>query len=131
MRENGTLNFVLIGAKATGKTVYLASLYLNTKELTSKDARTVEYLKPLADALSDGEFPQATAGNLHELMFNYKDQNYACQVQIDDVDGYFVETMHKDDPTTQKQRDTLIQNIKTSEGIIFSFLMKNNLTKNQ
>ena len=121
MRENGNINFVLIGARATGKTVYLASLYLNVKSVTSQDAHTIEYLKPLADSLLDGEYPQATAGSLHELKFNYKDEDVTCHIQIDDVDGYFVETMHKKDETTQIQRDTLFYNIKNSEGIIFFF----------
>jgi hypothetical protein len=121
LKKKGNINFVLIGAKATGKTVYLASLYLNEKSITSQDGHTIEYLKPLADALLEGQYPQATAGTLHELMFNYKDDNFACEFQIDDVDGYFIETMHKDDKATQKQRDTLIKNIKNSEGIIFFF----------
>jgi hypothetical protein len=121
LRKTGNINFVLIGAKATGKTVYLASLFLNEKSLTSQDGHTIEYLKPLADTLLDGAYPQATAGTLHELKFNYKDTDISCHIQIDDVDGYFVETMHKEDETTQKQRDTLIKNIKNSEGIIFFF----------
>ena len=121
MRENGNINFVLIGAKATGKTVYLASIYLNLKNITSQNGKTIEYLKPLANNLLDGEYPQATAGSLHELMFNYKDDEFTSHIQIDDVDGYFVESMHKSDEATQKQRDTLLHNIKNSEGIIFFF----------
>jgi len=121
LRKTGNINFVLIGAKATGKTVYLASLFLNEKSITSKDGRTIDYLKPLSDILLDGSYPQATAGTLHELKFNYKNSDISCQIQIDDVDGYFVETMHKGDETTQKQRDILMHNIKNSEGIIFFF----------
>ncbi len=121
MRTTGNINFVLIGAKATGKTVYLASLFLNEKRVTSKDGHTIEYLKPLSDSLLEGEYPQATAGSYHELKFNYKDNNISCHIQIDDVDGYFVETMHETDEATQKQRDILLKNIKNSEGIIFFF----------
>ena len=121
MRTTGNINFVLIGSRATGKTVYLASLFLNEKSVTSKDGHTIEYLQPLSDSLISGKYPQATAGTLHELKFNYKDENISCQIQIDDVDGYFVETMHKENKTTQKQRDKLIKNIKNSEGIIFFF----------
>ena len=121
MKKTKNINFVLIGARATGKTVYLASLFLNEKSMTSQDGHTIEYLKPLADSLLGGAYPQATAGTLHELKFNYKDSDASCHIQIDDVDGYFVETMHKEDKATQKQRDTLIKNIKHSEGIIFFF----------
>ena len=121
MRKTRNINFVLIGARATGKTVYLASLFLNEKSVTSQDGHTIEYLKPLADSLLGGGYPQATAGTLHELKFNYRDKDVSCHVQIDDVDGYFVETMHKEDENTQKQRDRLIKNIKHSEGIIFFF----------
>ncbi len=121
MRKTGNINFVLIGAKATGKTVYLASLYLNLKNITSQNGKTIDYLKPLANSLLDGEYPQATSGSLHELMFDYKDEEYTSHIQIDDVDGYFVESMHKKDEATQTQRDTLLRNIKMSEGIIFFF----------
>ena len=126
MRKTGNINFVLIGARATGKTVYLASLFLNEKSVTSKDGHTIEYLQPLSDSLLGGKYPQATAGTLHELKFNYKDEDISCQIQIDDVDGHFVETLHKEDDTTQKQRDILIQNIKNSEGIIFFFPFEEN-----
>jgi len=121
LKREGVINFVLIGAKATGKTVYLASLFLNEKSVTFQDGKTIEYLKPLADDLLNGNYPQATAGMLHELLFNYKDDEFMCQLQIDDVDGYFIETMHKDDETTREQREQLIKNIKNSEGIIFFF----------
>ena len=129
MRKTGNINFVLIGARATGKTVYLASLFLNEKSVTSKDGHTIEYLQPLSDSLFGGKYPQATAGTLHELMFNYKNENISCQIQIDDVDGYFIETMHKEDETTQRERDKLIENIKNAEGIIFFFPFEENFNE--
>jgi len=121
MQNIQNINFVLIGARATGKTVYLASLFLNEKSITSEDKHTMEYLKPLADTLVNGAYPQATSGTLHELMFNYKSENVSCQIQIDDVDGHFIETLHKEDEATQSERDRFIANIKNSEGIIFFF----------
>ncbi|SFV68332.1 Exonuclease sbcC [hydrothermal vent metagenome] len=69
----------------------------------------------------NGEYPSATAGNLHELMFNYKNDNFSCSIQIDDVDGYFIETLSQKDEHTQVERDTLIENLRLSEGIIFFF----------
>jgi len=123
MKKNikGTINFVLIGAKATGKTVYLTSLYLNSKRITSEDNNTTKYLKPMAEMLEKGEFPSATAGNLHELMFHYKDDKYSASVQIDDIDGHFIETLSIDDKHTQDERDKLLKNLELSEGIIFFF----------
>jgi len=121
LRKRGNINFVLIGARATGKTVYLASLFLNEKSITSEDGYTMEYLQPLSDTLLKGSYPQATSGTLHELMFYYRDKNVACHIQIDDVDGHFIETLHQEDEATQKERDRLMKNIKNSEGIIFFF----------
>ena len=121
MQTRGNINFVLVGAKATGKTVYLASLYLNEKSVTAQDEQTIEYLKPLSETLLNGEYPSATAGNLQELMFNYKDDNFSSSIQIDDVDGYFIETLSQKDEHTQVERDILIENLRLSEGIIFFF----------
>lgn len=121
MQTRGNINFVLVGAKATGKTVYLTSLYLNEKSITAQEAKTIEYLKPLSEILLNGEYPSATSGNLHELMFNYKDDNFSCEIQIDDVDGYFIESLSQKDKETQDERDTLIENMRLSEGIIFFF----------
>lgn len=121
MQTRGNINFILVGARATGKTVYLASLYLNEKSVTAQDERTIEYLKPLSEILLEGEYPSATSGNLHELMFNYKDEKFSSSIQIDDVDGHFIETLSQKDETTQDDRDKLIQNMKLSEGIIFFF----------
>jgi len=121
MQKKGNINFVLVGARATGKTVYLSSLYLNEKSVTAQDERTIKYLKPLSEILLTGEYPSATAGNLHELMFNYKDEKFSTSIQIDDVDGYFIETLSEKDKNTQNERDRLIQNMKLSEGLIFFF----------
>jgi hypothetical protein len=121
METKGNINFVLVGARATGKTVYLTSLYLNTKTITAQDKKTIDYLKPMADMLNKGEEPSATAGNLHELMFNYKDEKFSSSIQIDDVDGHFIETLSDGDEHTQRERNKLKKNLELSEGIIFFF----------
>ena len=121
MQTRGNINFVLVGSRATGKTVYLTSLYLNEKSVTAQDEKTIEYLKPLSQTLLEGEYPSATAGNLYELMFNYKDDNFSSSIQIDDVDGYFIETLSQKDEHTQVERNNLIENLRLSEGIIFFF----------
>lgn len=121
METKGNINFVLVGARATGKTVYLASLYLHSKCITAKDVKSIEYLKPLADTLGKGTYPSATSGSLYEMKFNYKDKNFNSDIQIDDVDGYFIETLSQEDKHTQVERDTFIRNVELSEGIIFFF----------
>lgn len=121
MQTKGNINFVLVGARATGKTVYLASLFLNSKCVTAKDKKSINYLKPLADTLEKGNYPSATAGNLHEIQFNYKDKNFDSAIQIDDVDGHFIETLSEVDEHTQAERDRFIRNLELSEGIIFFF----------
>lgn len=121
MERKGNINFVLVGARATGKTVYLASLYLNSKCVTAEDSETIQYLKPLADTLLKGNYPSATAGSLHEMQFNYRDKNFNASIQIDDVDGYFIETLSELDESTQVERDRFIRNLELSEGIMFFF----------
>jgi len=121
METKGNINFVLIGSRATGKSVYLTSLYLNIKNITAQDKRTTDYLKLMANQLEDGKYPSATAGNLHELMFNYKNDNFSSSIQIDDVDGYFIETLSETDEHTQTERNKFIKNLELSKGIIFFF----------
>ena len=121
MKKNKNINFVLVGAKATGKTVYLASLYLKTKFITSKNAKTTAYLKNLADTLLEGKYPSATSGSLYDLLFDYKNEDFNCTIQFDDVDGYFIETLSEKDENTQRERDKFINKLSSSEGIIFFF----------
>ena len=121
MQKNKNINFVLVGAKATGKTVYLASLYLNTKFITSKNARTTVYLKGLADTLLEGKYPNATSGSLYDLLFDYKNDEFNCTIRVDDVDGHFIETLSQKDETTQRERDKFINTLSSSEGVIFFF----------
>jgi len=121
MQINKNINFVLVGAKATGKTVYLASLYLNTKFITSKNAKTTAYLKGLADILLEGKYPNATSGSLYDLLFDYKSEEFNCTLRLDDVDGHFIETLSQKDETTQRERDKLINTLASSEGVIFFF----------
>jgi len=121
MQKKGNINFILVGARGTGKTVYLASLYLSEKSVTADDSKTIEYLKPMSDTLLKGKYPSATAGSLHELMFNYKDDEFTLTLQIDDVDGHFIETLSEEDEHTQVEREKLINNLEKSEGIIFFF----------
>ena len=118
---HGNINFILVGARATGKSVYLTSLYTYSKYLTAQDKETIDYLKPKATKLEKKQVLSATSGSLTKLIFNYKDKNITTSIEIDDVDGYFVETLSEEDKHTQSERNKLIKNLKLSEGIIFFF----------
>ena len=118
---HGNINFILVGARATGKSVYLTSLYLYSKHLTAQDKETIDYLKPKANKLEEKQYISATSGSLTQLIFNYKDKNITTSIEIDDVDGYFIETLSEEDKHTQNERNKLIENLKLSEGIIFFF----------
>ena len=121
MRRDGNINFVLVGARATGKTAYLTALYSQINEVTANDSETIDYLKPFSDKLREGIYPSATAGGLKELFFNYKDDTFTASIQIDDVDGYFIETLSEQNEETEKERNNFMHNLKSSEGIIFFF----------
>jgi hypothetical protein len=109
--RKGLINFVLIGAKSTGKTQYLK--YLNNRpEISAEDSNTIEYLESLTDN-------KATNISYTELFFNYKDDKYNIEFQIDDYDGNFMETLHTDENSDYKEK--LVEYIKESEGI-FLFL---------
>ena len=119
--QKQNINFVLVGARATGKTVYLASLFLQSKFVTSRNSETTDYLKGLANILLKGEYPSATSASLHDLLFNYKNKDFNCKIQLNDVDGYFVETLSKKDKNTQRERDKFIDLLISSKGILFFF----------
>ncbi len=115
---NGELNFVLIGAKSTGKTVYLTMLSMRP-EIGAKDPKTIEYLKPLRNKLRNKETLSASNLGIWELLFNYNDRGhkYSVEFQIDDYDGKFVEQLSTKEDADYKQK--LMENIEESEGIIF------------
>ncbi len=117
-KRKGELNFVLIGAKATGKTVYLYNLNDRT-EVTTSDAGSISYIASLKNSDDKDAKINATSISYTELYFNYKTEKYNIDFQIDDYDGNFVETWHSDENSDYKEK--LTEYIKESEGI-FVFL---------
>lgn len=115
MTKNGDLNFVLIGAKSTGKTVYLAKLS-EMPQITIKDKQTLNYLKPLREKLANDQTPAATSLGYQQLLMNYHDDDYTVEFQIDDYDGKFVEQYSADDDSENKEQ--LVNSIERAEGII-------------
>ncbi len=119
--NDGKLNFVLIGAKGTGKTLFLVSLFAKSSSISAKNAYTIDYLKPLTERVISGKLPEATASRMVELSFSYQSANYSVDFFIDDYDGFFVESLHEKDKTTTEERTLLLNHIKYSNGIIFLF----------
>ena len=113
----GEINFVLIGAKSTGKTVYLVSLYSGIPNIRAKDENTISYLKPLAKKLEKGKLPEATSAGLQELYFNYTDEKFNLVFQIDDYDGRFTQVYHEEKNSDYIRK--LGDYIRNAKGIIF------------
>jgi len=115
MSKNTFFNIVLVGAKSTGKTVYLTTLY-TLPFIRVTDSATLEYLKPLSKLLKKGKIPATNAG-YQELYFEYNNRDFNLRFQIDDYDGKFAEQFHSKENKELKKR--LEENIKKAEGIIF------------
>jgi len=112
-QRKGEFNFVLIGAKSTGKTWYIK--YLAKREgVTALDDNTINYIELIS------EQDKATSISYTELFFNYKDKFYNIEFQIDDYDGNFVETWHEQE-NNSAYKEKLTEYVKESEGI-FIFL---------
>jgi len=110
---NGELNFVLIGARSTGKTWYIRNL-VTQKEVSAIGEDTINYVELISSQ------DEATDASYRELYFNYKDDKFNVEFQMDDYDGNFVETWH-DSQKNKEYKEKLTEYVKESEGI-FIFL---------
>jgi len=119
--SQGLLNFVVVGAKNSGKTVYLSTLFGLEPSLATASKETTEYLKANWDELKAGELPSATSSRVVTLDFEYKTDIHSVGFRIDDYDGYFAETLGSDDENTQEDREKLKKNIKEAQGLLFFF----------
>ncbi len=116
-KRKGVINFVLIGAKSTGKTCYIENLSDNG-DITASNDTTIEYI---ASIKKDGNNQhQGTSATYTELYFNYTKGAYNIDFQIDDYDGNFVETWHSS-VKNQEYKKRLTEYVRESEGI-FVFL---------
>ena len=118
-----TYNIVLIGAKSTGKTVYLTALYL-LPFIRVTDEETLKYLKPLKEQFEKREI-QATNAGYQELFFEYKKDDFNLRFQIDDYDGKFAEQFSSDENKELKKK--LEDNIQKAEGMMFFLPYEENL----
>jgi len=131
------LNLVLIGARNSGKTVYLSTLW-GKGLLRDLGAPTQEYLKLNWDELEKNNKLPATEGNRKVLNFTYTQNKKIGKVSlsIPDFDGYFAESLRADEgkeddkkevlseeeegiKNTKTERAGLKADVKSSKGCIF------------
>ncbi len=116
--RKGVINFVLIGAKGTGKTCYIENLS-NKTYIKASDDDTKEHMKSISEDKDEDGKNKGTSATYKELYFNYKKGAYHINFQIDDYDGNFVETWSS--PKNKENKEKLTEYVKESEGI-FVFL---------
>ncbi len=119
--QDGVISFVIVGAKNSGKTVFLSTLFGQEDAFVSANKKTKEYLEANWKRLKKGKTPSATSGIIKRLDFQYKGREHTASFAIDDYDGYFVETLSDEDEHTQEDRNTLKKNIKKASGLLFLF----------
>jgi len=131
------LNLALIGARNSGKTVYLSTLW-GKGLLQSSDEETKEYLKINWDEVERNKKVAATEGSRKVLNFTYNKNKKIGKValSISDYDGYFAESLgadekEKDDKkealseeeegikNTKNERTGVKEDVKNSKGCIF------------
>ena len=117
----GLLNFVVVGAKNSGKTVFLSTLFGMEPSVATANKETTDYLKDIWKELKNGDLPTATSSRVITLEFEYKTDTYSVDFCLDDYDGYFIETLSSDEEQAQEDRNKLKKNIKEAEGLLFFF----------
>lgn len=122
-QSNLTLSLVLLGAKSSGKTIYLSTLW-GEGLLTSVDNDTTIYLKNTWNYIQKNKKAEATSkGKPEKLSFGYKQNEKIGRVNffIKDYDGNFTETISKTDDNAQDNKKELLESVKISQGCIFFF----------
>jgi hypothetical protein len=127
------LKFVLVGAKTTGKTVYLSTLFGAESSITTTDKTTKDYLKYNWEDIKGGKKPSATASGITNMNFSFKSDEYNVPFCMDDYDGYISESLDlieeeasEEDQSdgngnSQSARERLKQNIEQSKGLMIFF----------
>jgi len=115
----GTINFVLIGARNTGKTCYLTALASHCPGISTADDNTLSYINMQKSLLEKGELPQATASSMRELFFRLKNEQHKVDFSIDDYDGSFIESLSRHETEDDASREELKSSIQESEGLLF------------
>jgi len=113
------MRFVLIGAKSTGKTYYVAKLANKGSKINMMSDETREYLNRINDQIDSGRDPDPTSSGWVELCFGYTDSRYRLNFRLDDFDGAFVENIC-DDKMSEKI-ELLLDTIVDSRGLLFLF----------
>ena len=113
--QDGVISFVIVGAKNSGKTVFLSTLFGQEDAFVSANKKTKEYLEANWKRLKKGKTPSATSGIIKRLDFQYKGREHTASFAIDDYDGYFVETLsdealgdNPNNPTAKAGSDQIV-----------------------
>ena len=124
--SKGILNLVLIGAKSSGKTIYLSTLW-GRGFLSATQSKTTKYLENTWNYIKEHKQAEATSGTFKMLHFNYNNEEFGrIDFSIDDYDGTFTETVSQGDENTKEERAKLFDSVKWSEGCIFFLPYENN-----
>jgi len=115
----GTINFVLIGARNTGKTCYLSVLASHCPGISTAQDDTTTYIKMQRNLLEAGKLPQATASTMRELFFRYTGDHHKVDFSVDDYDGSFIESLSSSETSDDESREALKARIQESEGLLF------------
>ena len=121
MNSKGILNFVLIGAKSSGKTIYLSTLW-GKGLLRNTHKEDKKYLQETWNYIQKHGKAEASSGMFKILHFAYPHHKYGrLDFSIDDYDGSFTETISVENNNTEEERRKLMNSVKQSEGIFFFF----------
>ncbi len=115
------LNFILIGPKHSGRTVYLSTLFGAEKSIVADNNDTKEYLEKRWNDMTEGNKSVATAPGLVSLDFAYNSETYSVRFSVNDYRGYLEEAHSRLEEDTQGQLDRLKENIQATDGLLFFF----------
>ena len=117
------LNFVLVGPKHAGKTIFLTAL-ANCSTISIEDQDSIATLSENWKLLQKGETPPATAGTLKDMHFAYRSEidgaSYNVNILISDYDGHFAETLSQNTEESPEKK-ALCQKIRAANGFIIFF----------
>ena len=123
------LNLILVGAKHSGKTVYLSTLFGADRSIAANSKETEEYLTHKWNDLQEGKIPAPTPTGFIYLDFAYETEVYNVKFRINDYGGQLAESISVQGKDTQRQRDELKRAIEGAEGVLFFFPYEKKLDK--
>jgi hypothetical protein len=118
------LQIVLCGPKASGKTVYLTTLFGKAASIRTANDATTQILQADWKRLEHGEtWPEATGLGVRELAFRYRGPDYEIDLNINDYDGQLTEVLSAaaSDPDVAENLAKFRTMVRSASGLIFLF----------